>query len=47
MCSSDLFELNMQGVRAFRRLNLDNAKCAHIMTSCSDEIAALRAALGD
>jgi HD-like signal output (HDOD) protein len=41
------FELNMQGVRAFRRLNLDNAKCANIMTSCSDEIAALRSALGD
>lgn len=41
------FELNMQGVRAFRRLTLDNAKCAHIMTSCGDEIAALRTALGD
>jgi HD-like signal output (HDOD) protein len=41
------FELNMQGVKAFRRLNLDNAKCAHIMQSCSDEIAALRTALGD
>ena len=41
------FELNMQGVKAFRRLSLDNAKCAHIMTSCSDEIAALRTALGD
>ena len=41
------FELNMQGVKAFRRLSLDNAKCAHIMQSCSDEIAALRTALGD
>ncbi len=41
------FELNMQGVRAFRRLSLDNAKCAHIMQSCSDEISALRTALGD
>jgi HD-like signal output (HDOD) protein len=41
------FELNMQGVKAFRRLGLDNAKCAHIMQSCSDEIAALRTALGD
>ena len=41
------FELNMQGVKAFRRLSLDNAKCAHIMRSCSDEIAALRTALGD
>jgi len=41
------FELNMQGVKAFRRLSLDNAKCAHIMQSCSDEISALRSALGD
>jgi HD-like signal output (HDOD) protein len=41
------FELNMQGVKAFRRLDLDNTKCAHIMQSCSDEIAALRTALGD
>lgn len=41
------FELNMQGVKAFRRLGLDNEKCATIMTSCSDEIAALRSALGD
>jgi len=41
------FELNMQGVKAFSRLSLDNAKCAHIMQSCSDEIAALRSALGD
>jgi hypothetical protein len=41
------FELNMQGVKAFRRLGLDNAKCVHIMQSCSEEIAALRTALGD
>jgi putative nucleotidyltransferase with HDIG domain len=41
------FELNMQGVKAFRRLGLDNAKFAHIMQGCSDEIAALRSALGD
>jgi putative nucleotidyltransferase with HDIG domain len=41
------FELNMQGVRAFRRLELDNAKCEHIMRNCSDEISALRSALGD
>ena len=41
------FELNMQGVKAFRRLSLDNAKCAHIMQSCSEEISALRSALGD
>jgi HD-like signal output (HDOD) protein len=41
------FELNMQGVKAFRRLGLDNAKCAHIMQNCSDEISALRSALGD
>lgn len=41
------FELNMQGVKAFRRLALDNAKCAHIMQNCSDEISALRTALGD
>lgn len=41
------FELNMQGVKAFSRLRLDNAKCAHIMRSCGDEISALRTALGD
>jgi len=40
-------ELNMQGVRAFNRLGLDNAKCANIMRDCVDEIAALRTALGD
>jgi HD-like signal output (HDOD) protein len=41
------FELNMQGVKAFWRLGLDNAKCVHIMRDCSEEIAALRTALGD
>jgi hypothetical protein len=37
----------MQGVKAFWRLGLDNAKCVHIMNDCKDEIAALRMALGD
>jgi len=41
------FELNMQGVKAFSRLRLDNAKCADIMQNCGDEISALRSALGD
>lgn len=40
-------ELNMQGVQAFWRLQLDNAKCIAIMRDCADEIAALRNALGD
>jgi HD-like signal output (HDOD) protein len=40
-------ELNMQGVKAFWRLELDNDKCVHIMADCKDEIAALRSALGD
>lgn len=40
-------ELNMQGVKAFWRLGLDNAKCVHVMRDCKDEIAALRSALGD
>ena len=40
-------ELNMQGVKAFWRLGLDNEKCVHVMRSCSEEIAALRTALGD
>jgi HD-like signal output (HDOD) protein len=40
-------ELNMQGVRSFSRLNLDNAKCIFIMDDCAEEIAALRTALGD
>lgn len=41
------FELNLQGVKAFQRLGLDNAKCAHVMRDCAEEIAALRRALGD
>ncbi|HEX7012523.1 MAG TPA: HDOD domain-containing protein [Steroidobacteraceae bacterium] len=40
-------ELNMQGVKAFWRLGLDNAKCVHVMRDCAEEIAALRTALGD
>ena len=40
-------ELNMQGVKAFWRLGLDNEKCVGIMSDCKDEIAALRTALGD
>jgi HD-like signal output (HDOD) protein len=40
-------ELNMQGLRAFGRLELDNTKCTHIMSDCKDDIAALRAALGN
>lgn len=39
-------ELNMQGVNAFARLGLDNKKFAHIMRECTEEIQALRAALG-
>jgi HD-like signal output (HDOD) protein len=41
------FQLNMQGVKGFDRLELDNAKCQHIMQACVEEIAALRAALGN
>lgn len=40
-------ELNMQGVKAFWRLGLDNEKCVHVIRDCKDEIAALRTALGD
>ena len=40
-------ELNMQGVKSFWRLNLDNKKCVHVMRDCAEEIAALRTALGD
>jgi putative nucleotidyltransferase with HDIG domain len=40
-------ELNMQGVKAFVRLGLDNAKCAQIMRDGAEEISALRSALGD
>jgi len=40
-------ELNMQGVKSFWRLGLDNEKCVHVMRDCAEEISALRAALGD
>lgn len=40
-------ELNMQEVKAFWRLGLDNDKSAHVMRDCAEEISALRAALGD
>lgn len=40
-------ELNMQGVKAFWRLGLDNEKCVHVMRDCTEEIALLRSALGD
>lgn len=40
-------ELNMQGVKAFWRLGLDNEKCVHVMRDCAEEIALLRSALGD
>ncbi len=37
-------ELNMQGVKSFWRLGLDNTKCVHVMRDCADEISALRTA---
>ena len=40
-------ELNMQGVKSFWRLGLDNEKCVHVMRGCAEEISALRTALGD
>ena len=40
-------ELNMQGVKSFWRLDLDNEKCVHVMRDCAEEISALRSALGD
>jgi putative nucleotidyltransferase with HDIG domain len=40
-------ELNMQGVKSFWRLGLDNEKCVHVMRDCKEEISALRTALGD
>jgi HD-like signal output (HDOD) protein len=39
-------ELNMQSVKAFWRLGLDNDKCVHVMRDCVEEISALRTALG-
>jgi putative nucleotidyltransferase with HDIG domain len=41
------FELNMQGVKAFWRLGLDNAKCVYVMRDCAEEISLLRTALGN
>ena len=40
-------ELNMQGVKAFWRLGLDNEKCVHVLRDCAEEISLLRTALGD
>lgn len=40
-------ELNMHGVRAFSRLQLDAEKCAQIIDQCADEVASMRNALGD
>ena len=40
-------ELNMQGVKGYSRLGLNNEKCAQIMHDCAEEISALRTALGD
>jgi HD-like signal output (HDOD) protein len=40
-------ELNMQGVRAFARLGMDNEKFNQIMRECVEEISALRSALGE
>lgn len=39
-------ELNMQGVRAFSRLGLNNENFRTIMRDCVEEISALRSALG-
>lgn len=44
--SADM-ELNMQGVKAFWRLGLDNDKCIIVLDDCAEELTALRAALGD
>ena len=40
-------ELNMQGVRAFGRLGMDNEKFTQVMRECVEEIGALRSALGE
>lgn len=40
-------ELNMLGVKAFVRLDLNNEKCVQIMQDGAQEISALRTALGD
>jgi HD-like signal output (HDOD) protein len=39
-------ELNMQGVKSFWRLGLDNDKCVYVLRDCAAEISALRSALG-
>ena len=39
-------ELNMQGIRGFSRLGLNNDKFRFIMSDCVEEISALRSALG-
>jgi HD-like signal output (HDOD) protein len=39
-------ELNMQGIRAFERMQLDGAKCIEVMRESQVEIEALRQALG-
>jgi HD-like signal output (HDOD) protein len=40
-------ELNMQGVRAFSRMGLDNEKFAQVMSDSVEEMSALRSALGN
>ncbi len=40
------FELNMQGVKAFSRMNLDNEKFVAVMHDGAEEIKSLRLALG-
>ena len=40
------FELNMQGVKAFTRMNLDNEKFVAVMRDGAEEIKSLRLALG-
>ena len=42
----DNIELNMQGIRAFQKMQIDGAKCIDIMRESQDEITALRQALG-
>ncbi len=42
----DNIELNMQGIRAFEKMQIDGAKCLDVMRESQDEINALRQALG-
>jgi HD-like signal output (HDOD) protein len=42
----DTVELNMQGVSASKRLQLDSAAYAKLLTESSEEIAAVQSALG-